>query len=97
MKIVSSVVLGSLLAVATLSADGAALYAKCATCHGPSGERAALGASKVIKDMSKADFVASMKGYQDGSYGGAKKQMMEMQVKGLSDADIEALAAYIVK
>lgn len=90
-------VFGSLLVGTSLFADGATLYAKCATCHGLSGERAALGASKIIKDMSKADFVASMKGYQDGSYGGAKKQMMEMQVKTLSDADIEALATHIVK
>jgi cytochrome c553 len=97
MKKVNLVLLGSLIVGTSLFADGAALYSKCATCHGPNGERAALGASKIIKDMSKADFIASMKGYQDGSYGGAKKQMMEMQVKALSDADIEALAAHIVK
>ena len=48
-------------------------YAKCATCHGAAGEKAALGKSKIIKDMTKADFVSALKGYQDGTYGGAQK------------------------
>ena len=36
-------------------------------------KKVALGKSKIIKDMTKEDFIASMKGYQDGTYGGAKK------------------------
>lgn len=77
--------------------DGAALYEKCATCHGKAGERVALGKSKIIKDMSQADFIASMKGYQDGTYGGAQKALMVIQVKSLDDAQIEAIAKHIVK
>lgn len=72
-------------------------YAKCAGCHGANGEKAALGKSKVIKDMTKADFIAAMKGYKDGSYGGAQKVLMVNQVKNLSDADIEAIANQIAK
>lgn len=72
-------------------------YAKCVTCHGASGEKVALGKSKVIKDMSKADFINAMKGYQAGTYGGPTKGLMEAQVKGLSDADIEAIANKIAK
>ena len=30
-------------------------YAKCAGCHGADGEKAALGKSKIIKDLTKAD------------------------------------------
>lgn len=48
-------------------------YAKCVACHGANGEKVALGKSKIIKDMTKEDFVASLKGYQDGTYGGAQK------------------------
>lgn len=73
------------------------LYKKCIACHGAQGEKVALGKSKIIKDMSKEDFIASMKGYQDGSYGGPMKAMMTGQVKNLTDADIEALADYIIK
>ncbi|MFA9238995.1 MAG: cytochrome c [Candidatus Paceibacteria bacterium] len=72
-------------------------YAKCAGCHGATGEKAALGKSKIIKDMPKAEFVAALKGYQDGTYGGAMKGLMAGQVKGLDDATIQAIADQIVK
>jgi cytochrome c553 len=72
-------------------------YAKCAGCHGADGEKAALGKSKIIKDMTKADFVAALKGYQDGTYGGPMKGLMVGQVKGLDDAAIQAIADQIVK
>lgn len=72
-------------------------YAKCAGCHGANGEKAALGKSKIIKDMSKADFVASLKGYQDGTYGGPMKGLMKGQVKGMDEATMNAIADIIVK
>ncbi|MBP6163570.1 MAG: cytochrome C [Aliarcobacter sp.] len=72
-------------------------YAKCAGCHGADGEKAALGKSKIIKDMPKAEFVAALKGYQDGTYGGAMKNLMVGQVKGLDEATIQALADQIAK
>lgn len=73
------------------------LYQKCVACHGAQGEKVALGKSKIIKDMTKEDFIASMKGYQDGTYGGPMKAVMTGQVKGLSEADIVKIADYIVK
>lgn len=72
-------------------------YAKCVGCHGANGEKAALGKSKVIKDMSKADFITAMKGYKDGTYGGPMKALMKGQVASLSDATIEAIADKIAK
>ena len=93
----------SLLAVIALSStlygaeDGKALYKKCAGCHGVNGEKVALGKSKIIKDMKKADFVAAMKGYKAGTYGGAMKGVMLGQVKALNDAQIEAIARVIAK
>ena len=72
-------------------------YAKCATCHGANGEKAALGKSKIIKDMSKADFVAAMKGYQDGTYGGAQKGLMVGQVKDMPEATMNEIADLIIK
>ena len=47
----------------TLSADGAAAYKKCAACHGANGEKAALGKSKVINQMTKAEIVTALNGY----------------------------------
>ena len=72
-------------------------YAKCASCHGANGEKVAMGKSKVIKDMTKAEFIAALKGYQDGTYGGPMKGLMAAQVKGLDDATIQAMADQIAK
>ncbi|XPV70235.1 MAG: c-type cytochrome [Halarcobacter sp.] len=72
-------------------------YAKCVACHGANGEKVAMGKSKIIKDMTKAEIITAMKGYKDGSYGGALKGLMKGQVSGLSDADIEAIANKIGK
>jgi cytochrome c len=92
---VAIVLTGVLFFGSSLMADP---YAKCIVCHGKTGEKAALGGkSKVIKDMSKAEITAALKGYQDGSYGGAMKAMMVNHVKGLSAADIDAIANTIGK
>ena len=94
MKIVAFLA-GLLVLGSTVMADS---YAKCVVCHGKSGEKAALGGkSKVIKDMSKAEIVSSMKGYQDGTYGGAMKAMMVEHTKNLSEADINVIAEKIGK
>ena len=88
------VVVASLLTACVAFANP---YAKCVGCHGANGEKVAMGKSKVIKDMTKADFIAAMKGYKDGSYGGPMKGLMKGQVSSLSDADIEAIANQIAK
>ena len=87
------VLLTSILACAAFANP----YAKCVGCHGANGEKVALGKSKIIKDMTKADFIASMKGYKDGSYGGPMKALMKGQAMPLSDAQIEAIANQIAK
>jgi len=98
MKKMSVGVLALFGVVSVVMADGAALYQKCATCHGKSGERSALGnKSKIINQMGKAEIAAALKGYQDGSYGGASKSLMLAKVKGLDDATITAIAEYIGK
>lgn len=91
-----SIVLVAILGLSSLAM--ADVYQKCVICHGKIGEKAALGGkSKVIKDMTKAEIVSSMKGYQDGTYGGAMKAMMVEHAKGLSEADINAIAEQIGK
>ncbi len=66
--------------------------AACAGCHGKDFEKKAMGKSKVVKDMSKADIETALKGYKDGSYGGAMKALMAGQVKALDEAQIKAIA-----
>ncbi|WP_295052581.1 c-type cytochrome [Sulfuricurvum sp.] len=81
----------------TMADEGADLFKKCATCHGAQGEKAALGKSKIIKDMSSAQIITALKGYKDGTYGAASKAIMKGQVASLTDAQITALAAHISK
>jgi cytochrome c-type protein NapB len=91
-KIVKIVAVTALLTPA-LFANTAA----CKGCHGADFEKKALGKSKIVKDMSKEDIVKALKGYKDGSYGGAMKGMMKGQVAKLDDAAMEAIAAEIKK
>jgi len=91
-KVIKVMALSSLLAASALY--GASTSA-CTGCHGQNFEKPALGKSKVVKDMSKEDIVKALKGYKDGSYGGAMKGMMKGQVASLSDADIDAIAGSI--
>ncbi len=80
---------GSLLAASALYG---ASTAACVGCHGANFEKKAMGKSKVVKDMSKEEIVAALKGYKAGTYGGAMKGIMAGQVKSLSDVDMAAMA-----
>jgi len=92
------VIAGLILGTSTMLMAGApAAFKKCAGCHGQTGEKVALGKSKVIKDMSKSDIEKALHGYKDGSYGGAMKGLMKGQVANLSDADITEIANAIGK
>lgn len=91
-KVIKIIALGSLLAS---SAAVAASTAACAGCHGQHFEKAAMGKSKIVKDMSKADILVALKGYKAGTYGGAMKGLMKGQVASLSDADMKAMAEMI--
>lgn len=87
--------LGLALLGTSLMADGATLYKKCAGCHGINGDKAALGKSKIIKDMSETDLMTAMKGYKEGTYGGPMKALMKGQVAKLSESDVDALVKHM--
>ena len=76
-------------------ADGAALFKKCAGCHGAKAEKKALNKSQVIQGWDAAKTQAALKGYKDGSYGGAMKGLMKGQVASYDDAKIKAVSEYI--
>jgi mono/diheme cytochrome c family protein len=100
MKTASFFVIGAILILASSSiavaADGAAIFkAQCAKCHGDSGQSdTAVGkAMKVpplagdaaVQKMSDADVAARVKNNAKHPAG----------VKGLSDDDVNAVAAYV--
>lgn len=84
----------ALSAAALLASDGAALYGKCAGCHGKDGKNAAMS-GVAISGQSADTLATKLNGYKSGSFGGAKKGMMTPAVAALSDDDIKALATYI--
>jgi len=88
-NLITKVAVGTLLITISSYATSTAA---CIGCHGQSFEKKAMGASKIVKDLSKEDIVKALKGYKDGTYGGAMKAMMKGQVASLSDADMEAMA-----
>lgn len=71
------------------------LFLKCAGCHGNKAERSALSQSKIIQDFSVEQIIDALKGYKEGTYGGTMKGVMQGQVAGLTDEQIELLAQYI--
>jgi cytochrome c-type protein NapB len=88
-KILKVLAIGSLLASSALYS---ANITACVGCHGAKFDKKAMNVSKVVKDMSKEDIIKALKGYKDGSYGGAMKGLMKGQVANLSDADIQEIA-----
>jgi cytochrome c-type protein NapB len=89
-KITKILAITALMSPAIYAAD--VNTAACAGCHGANFEKSALGKSKIVKDMTKDEIVKALKGYKDGSYGGAMKGLMKGQVAKLSDDDINAIA-----
>lgn len=77
------------------AADGKAVYSACAGCHGADGKLEALSVSPVIAGQSKDDLMMKIKGYKDGSFGGAMKATMAPMVANLNDDQIAAVAEYI--
>ena len=82
------IVLGTL--VCSVAAFAAVQLGACKGCHGQNFEKKALGKSKVVKDMTKAEVSAALVGYKAGTYGGPMKGVMKGQVAKYSDADLKS-------
>ena len=66
--------------------------ASCVGCHGADFEKAAMGKSKIVKDMTAEEITTALNGYKDGSYGGPMKMLMKGPATGMDDAAIKAFA-----
>lgn len=79
--------------VGLMASNGAALYKKCATCHGTYGEKSAFDKSGIIKSTDVAN---KLKAYKDGTlniYGLGR--LMKGQIASYSDVEIAILVAYV--
>ncbi|NPA74019.1 MAG: c-type cytochrome [Epsilonproteobacteria bacterium] len=95
MKKLAIVALVAAGTISLMAADGKALAAKCAGCHGADFSKKALGVSKVVKGWSAEKIAKALEGYKAGTYGGSMKGVMKGQVASYSDADIKAVSEYI--
>ena len=82
------IVLGTL--VLGVAAFAAVNLGACKGCHGQHFEKHALGKSKIVKDMTKAEVSAALVGYKHGTFGGPMKGVMKGQVARYSDADLKS-------
>jgi len=80
-----------------LTTVSGASIAVCKGCHGQQWEKVVMRKSKVVKNMSKTEILNALKGYQDGTYGGSLKGLMQKQVKDLSVEEMEEIVAEIKK
>ena len=87
-----SIITIAALGLLTVTASAEFNEAGCTGCHGTNFEKAAMGKSKIVKDMTAEEITTALNGYKDGSYGGAMKAVMAGQVKSMSADDIKAFA-----
>lgn len=73
-----------------VAAFGAVELGACKGCHGQNWEKAALGKSKIVKDMSKSEVSKALVGYKNGTYGAAMAGVMKGQVAKYSEADLSS-------
>lgn len=71
--------------------DESQLYARCAPCHGEDGSRE----PHMLKGQKPAAVVEKMKGYAAGTFGKSRKAVMTGVARGMTDAEIEAVAKHI--
>ncbi|MFV0349447.1 MAG: c-type cytochrome [Halodesulfovibrio sp.] len=95
LSVSAALIMGSSLIA--FSQDGASLYKACQGCHGAQGEKLAMGVGAPLKGQSAEDLSKKMHGYKDGSYGHAKKAVMENLMKRFDDAQIQVLSDHISK
>ena len=82
------IVLGTL--VCSVAAFAAVNLGACKGCHGANFEKAALGKSKIVAEMTKQEVSDSLVGYKNGTYGGPMKGVMKGQVARYSEADLKS-------
>ena len=67
--------------------------AKCASCHGETGE--GLAGNPKLAGLSKADIQSRLTDYRAGKQMGPKTAIMAAMAKPLTDEQITALAGYV--
>lgn len=82
--------------VTAFAADGAALYKKCAVCHGAKGEKKYLNKVPPLHEVKADERLKLLKEYKAGKLNKfGMGAIMKLNVGKLSDADLEAVNKHI--
>ena len=68
----------------------------CIGCHGSHFEKASMGLSRVVKDLTKEEIYSALMGYKHDSKGGSMQSVMVKQMANFSNEEIAQLAQNIV-
>ncbi len=90
---------GLMLAAATASADGAALYTAklCNTCHGADAKTPVMPTYPKLAGQNADYLLQQIKDIRDGKRTNGMTAAMKAMVANLSDADAKTLADWISK
>lgn len=87
-------IVSALFSAVTLAQDAPAKEALCKTCHGANGGAPILPVYPKLNGQNKEYLISALKAYKSGERKGGMAMIMTGQAAQLSDADIEALAAF---
>lgn len=83
----------SAFTTADAAEDGAALYKRaCIGCHGADGSSTSMGISQAVKGQSSGALYQKLTGYQAGTFGGGRANVMQNVIKSYSAEQLKALA-----
>lgn len=87
----------ALLAGPALAQDGKSLYGQrlCITCHGPEGKAPIQDTYPRLAGQNQAYLSQQFKDIRDGKRANALSSVMKGIVANVTDADAEAIAAYL--
>ncbi len=86
-----------IITTSLIAVDGAAIYSKCAKCHGDNGQHSAFGKSSKIAGTPVKQTVNILNIFKNMSKVDKFARVMNKQVSKLSDEEIQAVAEYISK
>lgn len=74
---------------------GEEIYFTCAGCHGGDAQSVAIEQYPKLKGQNPAYLMNALRAYREGRRTGSYAAIMAETAKGMSDADIEDVVAYI--
>ncbi len=92
------VLLGMALSAAVFASDGAAIFKKCATCHGANGAMVYAGKVPALAGQESAVLIEKLTAYKNGTanaFGMGPVMQAQAKMNLKTDEDVKAVAEYV--